>query len=199
VHFSNSNDGTHDLRFNAESSAVTPLSTSWTYDRTFPTAGTFAFYCTVHPRMTGTVVVQQATTTTGTTTTPPGTTTTPTTTTPTAATTTAVASFDTSPKSVRSSKTGRVKYSFRATPLRSGKIAVKSTKKIKIGSTTRFLKLAAKSFTASSTASAKVTFKLSSKQLRALKHVKRLRMVVTVTLGAKTFQTKLTLKAPTTT
>jgi len=48
-------------------------------------------------------------------------------------------------------------------------------------------------------AGAKVTFKLSGKQLRALKRVKRLRMVVTVTLDAKTFQTKLTLKAPTTT
>jgi len=199
VHFSNSNDGTHDLRFNAESKAVTPLSTSWTYDRTFPTAGTFAFYCTVHPKMTGTVVVAQATTTppTGTTTTPPTTTPTPTTTTPTA--TTAVASFDTSPKSVRSSKTGRVKYTFRATPLRSGKIAVESTKQIKIGSTTRFLKLAATSFTASSTTSAKVTFKLSSKQLRALKRVMRLRTVVTVTFGAKTYTTKLTLKAPATT
>ena len=194
VRFSNSNDGTHDLRFNAESKAVTPLSTSWTYDRTFPSAGTFAFYCTIHARMTGTVVVKAGTTPTPTTTTPTGTTTTPT-----GSTTTGVASFDTSPKSVRSSKTGRVKYTFLATPLRSGKIAVKSTKKIKIGSTTRFLKLAAKSFTASSTASAKVTFKLSSKQLRALKRVKRLRMVVTVTLGAKTFQNKLTLKAPATT
>lgn len=61
------------------------------------------------------------------------------------------------------------------------------------------MKLAAKSFTASSTGSVKVTFKLSSKQLRALKRVKRLRFAVTVALGANTFTTKLSLKAPTTT
>jgi len=132
--------------------------------------------------MTGTVVVQQATTTTPT----------ATTTTPTGATTTAVASFDTSPKSLRSSKTGRVKYTFRATPLRSGKISLKSTKKLKIGSTIRFMKLAAKTYTASSAGNAKVTFNLPSTKLKALERVKHLRFTVTVALGTKTFQTKLT-------
>lgn len=199
VRFSNSNDGTHDLRFDGESKAVTPLSASWTYERTFSSAGTFAFYCTVHPKMTGSIVVLQASTTPpGGTTTPTGTTTSPTATTTTGTPSNAVASFDTSPKSLRASKTGRLKYTFRATALSAGKISLKSTKKLKIGSTTRLMKLAAETFTASSSASVKVTFKLSSKQLRALKRVKRLRFTVTVAVGAKTFTTKLTLQAPTT-
>lgn len=190
VHFANSNGGTHDLRFNGEAKSVTPLSSSWTYDRTFPTAGTYAFYCTVHPKMTGSVVVAQATTTApaGTTTTAPaGTTTT---------TSTAIASFAASPRRLRVSRTARFRYPFLASPSSSGKISLKSTRKVKIGSQTRVLKLAAKAFTASPTATATVRFKLSSASLKALKHLQRLRFVVTATVGGRTFTTKLTLRAP---
>jgi len=203
VHFSNSNDGTHDLRFNGEGAAVTPLSGSWTYDRTFPTATIAGFYCTIHAKMTGSVVVQQPTTspTGSTTTSPTGSTTT---TSPTGTTTTGpapatIASFTASPSSLRVSPTGRFRYALFATPLSSGALTLKSTKKIKIGSATRYMKIAAKTFTASSTANAKVTFKLSRTQLKALKHVKRLRFIVTATLDGKTYATKLTLRAPTTT
>ena len=106
------------------------------------------------------------------------------------------ASFKTSPKSLRVSKSARFKYSFKATPLRSGKISLKSTKKVKIGSKKGFLKVAAKAFTASSTGTVKVNLKLSSTSLKALKRAKQLRFAVTVKLGGKTFATKLTLKAP---
>ena len=106
------------------------------------------------------------------------------------------ASFKTSPNSLRVSKSARFKYSFKATPLRSGKISLKSTKKVKIGSRKGFLKVAAKAFTASSTGTVKVNLKLSSTSLKALKRAKQLRFAVTVKLGGKTFATKLTLKAP---
>lgn len=204
VHFSNSNDGTHDLRFNGEAAAVTPLSGSWTYDRTFPTTTIAGFYCTIHAKMTGSVVVQQPPTTspTGSTTTSPTgstTTTSPTGTTTTGPAPATIVSFTASPSSLRVSPTGRLRYALLATPLSSGTLTLKSTKKIKIGSTTRYMKLAAKTFTASSTANAKVTFKLSRTQLKALKHVKRLRFIVTATLDGKTYTAKLTLKAPITT
>ena len=33
------------------------LMTGDAYERTFPSAGTFAYFCTIHPEMTGTVTV----------------------------------------------------------------------------------------------------------------------------------------------
>lgn len=105
-------------------------------------------------------------------------------------------SFKTAPKSVRVSKTGRFTYKFLATPLRSGKISLKSTKKLKVGSKKRFIKLASKKFTSSKTGRVKVKFKLSKKNLKALKKRHRIRLKVTATLAGKTFTTKLTLKAP---
>ena len=115
---------------------------------------------------------------------------------PAPATPTAVASFSSSSKSLRVSKTGRFRFAFQTVPPRSGKISLKSTRKIKIGSTKRVIRLLAKSFTASSTGNVKVKFKLSSRKLKALKRVKKLRFVVTVTLAGKRFTTTLTLKAP---
>ncbi len=105
-------------------------------------------------------------------------------------------SFQLSPKSLRVSKTGRFEYSFRATPLRVGTISLKSTKKVRIGSTKRFVTLAARSFTAPSARTVKVKFKLTSKSLKALKRLEKVRFNVVVKLGAKTFATTLTLKAP---
>lgn len=107
-----------------------------------------------------------------------------------------IALFTSSPSSVSASKKGSFKYSFLATPLQKGAISLKSAKKIKIGSKKRVMKLAAKSFTVPATGKVKVTFKLSSKNLKALKRAKKLRFKVTVTLGGKTFASKLTVKAP---
>lgn len=108
----------------------------------------------------------------------------------------AAASFSTSPRTLRVSRTGSFRFPFAWTPLGTGKIGLKSTKKLKIGSKTQFLKLAPKAFTASASGRVNVTLKLSSKQLKALKHVKKLGFTVAVTSGGKTFTTKLTLKAP---
>ncbi len=105
-------------------------------------------------------------------------------------------SFATSAKSLRVSKAGRFSYSFTATPLSPGKVGLKSTKKVKIGSRKRYMALAKKSFTPSSAGKVKVEFKLSSKNLRALTKASKLRFAVTATLGGKTFTTKLTLKRP---
>jgi hypothetical protein len=106
------------------------------------------------------------------------------------------ASFAASPKSVRVSHTGSFRYVFAATALRTGKVALKSTKRVKIGPKKRFLQLPAKTFTASRGGIGTVNFKLSRKNLKALKRTKRLRFIVTVALGGKTFTTNLTLKAP---
>jgi FtsP/CotA-like multicopper oxidase with cupredoxin domain len=107
-----------------------------------------------------------------------------------------VASFLKSPKTLRVSKSGRFTFSFVATPLRNGKISLKSTKKVKIGSKKQFMTTAAKTFTAPASGKVKVKLKLSSRNRAALKRVKSLRFKVTVKLGGKTFTTKLKLQAP---
>jgi len=115
---------------------------------------------------------------------------------PTAAPLAAGVSFRTSPRSLRVSRSGGFAYPFAATASKSGKISLTSTKKLRIGSAKRFMKLAAKAFTARSSGKPKVTFKLSAANLKALKRVRSLRFDVSATLGAKTFSTTLTLKAP---
>jgi hypothetical protein len=60
----------------------------------------------------------------------------------------------------------------------------------------RFLLLSAQAFTASPGGIDTVKFKLSRKNLKALKRTKRLRFIVTVAFGGTTFTTNLTLKAP---
>jgi alpha-tubulin suppressor-like RCC1 family protein len=107
-----------------------------------------------------------------------------------------LAVFNESPKRLRVSKSGRFTYAFLATPLHSGSLALKSTKKIKRAGKKQFMKLAARSFTASATGAAKVTFKLSSKNRNALKRAKQVRFKLTVVIGGKTFTTELTLKRP---
>ncbi|MDX6688788.1 MAG: hypothetical protein QOG15_245 [Solirubrobacteraceae bacterium] len=108
----------------------------------------------------------------------------------------AFVSFATSAKSLRVSKTRRFSYSFVATPLSPGTVGLKSTKKVKIGSKKRLMTIGAKSFTPSSAGKVKVTFKLSTKNLKALKKARKLSFAVTATLSGKTFTAKLTLKAP---
>jgi hypothetical protein len=107
-----------------------------------------------------------------------------------------MASFTGSPTSLRVSKKGKFSYSFTATPLRSGKITMTSTKKVKIGSKKRKMKLGPKSFTVPAGGKVKVTFKLSSKNLKALKKRPSIKFAVLVTVGTHTFNTKLTLKRP---
>ena len=105
-------------------------------------------------------------------------------------------SFNASPKSLRVSKTGSLTYSFLAPPLSSGKISLKSTKKVKIGPRKRFMALATKGFTASSKGTVNIHYTLASVNLKALKRIKQLPFLVTTVIGGKTFTTKLTMKAP---
>lgn len=51
---------THNVTFTAATGvpADVPNSTNTTVQRTFGTAGTFAFHCSIHPQMTGTITVQ---------------------------------------------------------------------------------------------------------------------------------------------
>ena len=107
-----------------------------------------------------------------------------------------IAIFAGSPQSLRVSRSGRFSYGFIATPGRSGKAKLTSTSSIKVGARKRKVKLAAKSFTAPSNAKVKVKFKLSARNLRALKHRSSLKFKVSVTVGQKHFTTKLTLKPP---
>lgn len=107
-----------------------------------------------------------------------------------------LASFSAWPKSLRVSKSGRFTYSFAATPGRSGKAQLKSTRKIKIGSKKRKLTVPAKSFTAPASGKVTLKFKLSAKHRNALKRVKTLKFGVTVTVGSASFTSTLKLKAP---
>jgi len=105
------------------------------------------------------------------------------------------ASFAGSPACVRVSKTGRFSYRFVATPAASGKVTFTSTNRVKVGSKKRKLSFA-KAFTVPASGKVAVRLKLSRKYLKALKHAKQLRFRVSVSLAAKTFTTKVTLKAP---
>jgi plastocyanin len=51
---------THNVTFTAATGvpADIPNSTNTSVSRTFSTAGTFAFHCSIHPQMTGTITVQ---------------------------------------------------------------------------------------------------------------------------------------------
>lgn len=106
------------------------------------------------------------------------------------------ASFASSPKSLRVAKTGRFTFSFTATKGRSGKITITSTKKVKIGAKKVKMKLGTKTFTVPASGTETVKYKLSSKNLKALKKHKSLKFAIAVTVGAKTFSAKLTLKPP---
>lgn len=108
----------------------------------------------------------------------------------------AFASFKTSPKSLRVSRTGGLRYAFVTTALRTGKIGLRSANKVRIGRARQFVKLADKPFKASAQGHVKVALKLSKRNLTALKKARRLRFVVSVTIAGKTFTSKLTLKAP---
>ncbi len=104
--------------------------------------------------------------------------------------------FTNSPKKLRVSKAGRFTYAFEATPGRSGEAKLKATKSIKVGSRKRKLKLRPEAFTAPANGEVELKFKLSRKDLDALKTVRNVPFGVKVTLGATTFPTELKLKPP---
>jgi hypothetical protein len=107
-----------------------------------------------------------------------------------------IAAFSDSPKTLRVSKRGGFTYHFYATPGRRGRAKAASATSIRIGPRKRRVKVAAKSFTVPPGAVVTVNFKLSRRDLKALRAHRSLRLVVRVTVGAKTFSAKLTLKPP---
>ena len=107
-----------------------------------------------------------------------------------------LAIFTGSPKVLRVSRTGRFIYTFMATPGRAGKVKLTSTRAVRVAARKRKLTLTAKAFTAPAGGKVRLTFKLSRSDLRALKRVPSLQFAVRVTVGAKTFTTKLRLRPP---
>lgn len=60
VTFTNNSGVTHNVVFDSQSPPGGDIGSisSGSQDRTFPTAGNFAFHCTIHPEMVGTIAVQ---------------------------------------------------------------------------------------------------------------------------------------------
>ena len=104
--------------------------------------------------------------------------------------------FAASPKSLRVSKHGSLKYSFAVTAPGSGKISLKSTKKVKIGARKTYIKIPAKAYTTAGAGTVHAKLKLSAKSFKALKQVRKLRFHVTVTFNGTPVTTTLKLKSP---
>jgi amicyanin len=60
VTWTNNGEAPHDVTFVAEDVKSEILANGETYDRTFESEGTFDYICSIHPQMTGTVVVEAA-------------------------------------------------------------------------------------------------------------------------------------------
>jgi hypothetical protein len=108
----------------------------------------------------------------------------------------ATVSFAGSPKKVRASKGGTFKYSFALTAAGSGKVSLKSTKKVRLGQHKAFVKIKAKKFSAAGPGTVNVKLKLSAKALKALKAARKLSFKVTVTVGGATFTSSVKLTPP---
>jgi hypothetical protein len=106
------------------------------------------------------------------------------------------ANFMSSPNSLRDSRTGRFTYTFEAPPGRAGTAQLTSTKSVMVGAKRRKIKLPSKSFTSPANGTVKLKFKLSRKNLKALKRLPSLRFKVSVTIGSNTFAAKVKLKSP---
>lgn len=107
-----------------------------------------------------------------------------------------VVSFADSPTSLRVSRDGRFRYHFAVTASGSGEVNLKSTTKVRIGGTRRYVKIAGPTYTAGWPDKVGVRVHLSAKNLMALKRADRLRFRVTVTLNGGRFTTGLKLRAP---
>jgi len=57
VRWTNRDDAPHTVTADDGSFASGTLAQNATFTRAFPTVGTFAYHCAVHPSMTGTVIV----------------------------------------------------------------------------------------------------------------------------------------------
>ena len=106
-----------------------------------------------------------------------------------------VVSFAASPKSLKVSRVGKFAYHFAVTSSGGGTISMKSTTKVKVGATRRYLTIPGKAYSAALPGRVNVRFDLSATNLRALKRVGHLLFRVTVTLG-KRYTTTLKLRAP---
>lgn len=105
-------------------------------------------------------------------------------------------SFSASPNSLRVSAEGRFAYHFAVTTAGSGAISLKSTKKVRVGPTLRFIGVAAKRYAKDREGRVLVRLDLSDRSLRALKRVDSLLFKVTVTLDGRAFTTTLRLRKP---
>lgn len=105
-------------------------------------------------------------------------------------------SFATSPDGLRVSNQGGFTYRFAVTAPGRGEISLKSTKRVRVGTTQRFLVIRAKRYTASQAGEVSVGLDLSDTNLRALKRVGSLLFRVTVTYNGTRYTTTLRLRAP---
>ncbi len=108
------------------------------------------------------------------------------------------ASFVGSPTQLRVTKTGRFTLRFNATSGRSGRTKLESVRAVRVRARAkkRKLKLASKPFDAAASGAVRLAFKLSARQLKALKRAKVLRFKITVTMGDARFVGYVKLKPP---
>jgi hypothetical protein len=106
------------------------------------------------------------------------------------------ASFAGSPKSLRVSRTGRFTYRFRATAGRGATLRLTSDRAVRVGRSKRKIRIVARPFNVPASAKVAVRLRMSTTGLRALRRTRSLRFTVRVTVGTKTFTTKLRLRPP---
>ena len=104
--------------------------------------------------------------------------------------------FGASPDSLRVSRAGGFGYHFAVTAPGRGAISLKSTKRVRVGTTMRFLVVPAKRYVANQAGRVTVRLDLSDKSLAALKRVGNLLFKVTVTYEGRRFTTTLRLREP---
>ncbi len=90
---------------------------------------------------------------------------------------------------------GKFAYHFAVTSSGSGTASLKSTTRVKVGATRRYLTIPGNAYTAALPGKVVVRFDLAATNLSALERVDHLLFRVTVTLG-KRYTTTLKLRAP---
>ena len=106
------------------------------------------------------------------------------------------AGFARSPKTVRVSRTRRLRYSFTVTPFTAGKVRFTTAQRIRVGSRRRTVSLGSRAFTSPAGGTVRVQLRLSRANLAILRQRRSLRLRVRVTLGTRAFTTILTLRPP---